>query len=392
MAPAANAAISRDKDTIPKRLWTEQEAGQKPTVRSATTAEDEGRMIAATIGSLRAKRAGNAPWSEFAVLVRAAFVMMPIVEALRNAGIPVRRISDRAPEVATEVQAVIAWLRLAASRSNRGGRERWDPGADDAFRRACVLPRRGISGSQFGRLRDAASEKGLAFADAVRAEDISKKDRSVFEPILEIARRIGSALPGLAADDALRLAAKESGMAALISAAGRRAKEDFQATCTAAIQAGSLAGFVDVAAIDLADEITTVADGVQIMTLHAAKGLEFDHVFLAGLEDGVFPSRKAEDQGALPEERRLFYVGLTRARRTLHLSWAQSRKFPSRASRFLSEIEPLSLPPPPPGTSPRPGPRRTKGAPVRLNEPLSDAEVERLVEDYYKRKGKHPPR
>ncbi|MFC7543674.1 3'-5' exonuclease [Siccirubricoccus deserti] len=223
-----------------------------------------------------------------------------------------------------------------------------------------MLPRRGISGSQFGRLRDAASEKAIAFADAVRAADLSPEDRSTFEPIIEIARRIASALPGLAADDALRLAAKESGTAALISAAGLRAEEDFQATCTAAIQAGSLAGFVDVAAIDLAEEITTAADGVQVMTLHAAKGLEFDHVFLAGLEDGLFPSRKAEDQGALPEERRLFYVGLTRARRTLHLSWAQSRQYPSRASRFLSEIEPLPLLPTIELKSPRPVPRRRR--------------------------------
>jgi len=156
---AANAAISRDRDTIPKRLWTEQKAGLKPTVRSATTAEDEARLIAVTIESLRAERTGDAPWSEFAVLVRAAFVMKPIVEALRNAAIPVRRVSDRAPEVATEVQAAIAWLRLAASRRVEGARERLDPGADDAFRRACVLPRRGISGSQFGRLRDAASQR-----------------------------------------------------------------------------------------------------------------------------------------------------------------------------------------------------------------------------------------
>ena len=387
---AANAAISRDRDTIPKRLWTEQKAGLKPTVRSATTAEDEARLIATTIESLRAERTGDAPWSEFAVLVRMAFVKNPIVEALRNAAIPVRRVSDRAPEVATEVQAAIAWLRLAASRRVEGARERWDPGADDAFRRACVLPRRGISGSQFGRLRDAASQKGLAFADAVRAADLSPEDQSAFEPILETARRIASALPRLAADDALRLAAKESGTAALISAAGLRAKEDFQAMCNAAIQAGSLAGFVDVAAIDLAEEITTAADGVQVMTLHAAKGLEFDHVFLAGLEDGLFPSRKAEDQGALPEERRLFYVGLTRARRTLHLSWAQSRQYPSRASRFLSEIEPLPLPPTTKLKSPRPGPPKTKGAPVRLTAPPSKAEVNRLVEDYYKRTGKRP--
>lgn len=389
---AANAAISRDRDTIPKRLWTEQGAGPRPTVRSAPTAEDEGQLIATSMQSLRAGRDGDAPWHEFAVLVRAAFVMKPIVEALRRVGIPVRRVTDRVPEVAIEVQAAIAWLRLAASRRIEGGRERWDPGADDAFRRACVLPRRGISGSQFGRLRDAASEKGLAFADAVRAADLSPEDRNAFEPILEIARRIGGGLPGLAADEALRLAARESGVVALISAAGLRAKEDFEATCSAAIQAGSLAGFVDVAAIDLAEEITTTADGVQVMTLHAAKGLEFDHVFLAGLEDGLFPSRKAEDQGALPEERRLFYVGLTRARRTLHLTWAQSRQYPSRASRFLSEIEPLPVPARPEPKSPRPDPAKTKGVPLRPTAPPSEAEVKRLVDDYYKRKGKPPPR
>src|SRR4051812_28076196 len=111
------------------------------------------------------------------------------------------------------------------------------------------------------------------------------------------------------------------------------------ATLRAAEQAGSVAAYCDGAALGAMPGEAEVTDAVQVMTLHRAKGLEFDHILLAGLEEGVWPNWQAEQQGAIAEERRLFYVGVTRARHSLQLSWVRYRRdWVGKPSRFLAEI------------------------------------------------------
>ena len=361
---AANAISARDPDAVRKTLRAAEPvgtAGAAIMVRGCQTAEDEGRAVVSWAQGLRARQP-DLPWRHCAVLVRAGFVAEPILEALREAGLGVQLVSERETEAPREVLGVIAWLRLALSRHPLGrDGEQWDPAADDAFRRTCAMPRGAIGGQAFARLRQHATDVGDALAASVQAAPLDLAERRGFEAVLETARRISGRIGGRGTtpSDALRVAASESGLADALgqAAATRRAWATLLAR---ADRAGTVAEFAEAAALGVLDAEPEGPDSIQLMTLHRAKGLEFDHVFMAGLEEGVFPSRRAETEGSLPEERRLFYVGLTRARHTLRLSWVRRRRqWASHASRFVTEIPETLMD----GVVPqRPEPSARKGA------------------------------
>jgi superfamily I DNA/RNA helicase len=341
---AANAVATRDPEALPKTLRPadpKAPAGLPIAVSEAATPDDEGRDALTWIQALRRKQP-ELPWRECAVLVRAGFVADPILAALRQAGIPVRLVTDREPETPREVLGAIAWLRLAMSRTGGGKRhpEGWSPAADDAFRRACAFPPRGIGGTLFGRLREHAATQGLSLADAVATLPGTAQERQGLEAVLGIAREIGDgiALRKLGPADALRLAAEASEIAERLDGRGT-AGEAWEKLLLAAGPSGDVVAFCDRAALADAPGGSAAPDAVPVMTLHQAKGLEFDHVLLAGLEEGVWPHWAAEQNGALAEERRLFYVGLTRARRSLRLSWVRNRReWAAKPSRFLGEL------------------------------------------------------
>ncbi|WP_419757991.1 ATP-dependent helicase [Acidisoma sp.] len=340
---AANAISGLDPDAVRKTLRPAEAggtAGAAIMVRGYQTAEDEGRAVVAWVQALRARQP-DLPLRACAVLVRAGFVAEPILEALRDAGLGVQLVSEREAEPPREVLGVIAWLRLALSRHPVGRKgEQWDPAADDAFRRTCAMPRGAIGGQAFARLRQHASDIGEALAGSVHDAPLDAAEKRAFEAVLEVGRRIADRI-GIGASkpsEALRVAAAESGLAEALGqgAATRRAWTTLLAR---ADRAGTVAEFAEAAALGVLDAEPEGPDSIQVMTLHRAKGLEFDHVFMAGLEEGVFPSRRAETEGSLPEERRLFYVGLTRARHTLRLSWVRRRRqWESKPSRFVTEI------------------------------------------------------
>ena len=340
---AANAVSAKDPEVLRKTLTVadpERSAGAVIGLRGVETAEDEGRAVVSWIARLR-HAAPALPLRECAVLVRAASVAEPILDALREAGLPAQIVSEREAEMPREIQAAIAWLRLALSRAaRRGGAEEWDAAADDAFRRACAMPKRDISGQAFARLRAFATDTAEPLASAVSHAPLSEGERAGFETVLGIARLIASGIasPKTRASAGLRLAAEESGLARALdgSAPLRRAWATLLAR---ADRLGSPAEFAEAAEFGALDTEPEGPDSVPVMTLHRAKGLEFDHVFMAGLEEGLFPNRRAEAEGTLAEERRLFYVGLTRARLSLHLSWvARRRQWRSKPSRFIAEI------------------------------------------------------
>jgi superfamily I DNA/RNA helicase len=399
---AANQVIARDRDTLPKALRParpEADAGAPITIREAPTPEDEGAAVVAWVTGLR-RREPDTAWRDFAVLVRAGFVAAPILAALRRAGVPAQQMADREPETPREVLATIAWLRLAGSRAvdPRSRAETWDPAADDAFRRACAFPPRGIGGTAFGKLRALAAESGLALAAVVDGPASGSGAPQGLQAVTASARRISQTILDrrLGPADALRLAAAEAGLAERLAGAGASLAAAWQAALTAAARTGSVAAFCEQAALGAAAAEAgqaTVPDAVQVMTLHRAKGLEFAHVFLAGCEEGVFPSRRAEEDGSLPEERRLFYVGLTRARRTLRLSWVrQRREWPSRPSRFLADIpsqlaEGSGRSSPSRSTSPHSSGRSPDSRPARTHlPPPSKEEADRLVREFLARK------
>ncbi len=391
---AANAVAAGDREALPRTLRPadpQAAAGASIAVQASLAAEDEGRAAVAWVQALRRARPGL-PWRECAVLVRAGFVATPILAALRAAGIPTRQVAEREPEAPREVLAAIAWLRLAMSREvgDGSGPERWSPGADDAFRRACAAPPRGIGGLLFGRLRAHAAETGVALAAAVGSLSGSAGALSDLKAVVAIARSIGDGVSQrrLGPAEALRLAAESSGIVDGLQEDGAAPLGlAWTAALQAADRAGSVAAFCEAAALgDGAGEVEA-CDGVQVMTLHRAKGLEFDHVLLAGLEEGVWPHRQAEQHGALAEEARLFYVGITRARHTLRLSWVRNRRdWDAKPSRFLASIPEELVE----GSARERG--RTQGsAPTRATTtpvvaPPTQAETDRLVVDFLARR------
>ena len=380
---AANAVAAQDPEALPKTLRpAEPKAppGQSITVREAATPEDEGREVIAWLRALKGRQP-EPRWRECVVLVRAGFVADPILAALRQAAIPVRLVTEREPEAPREVLGAIAWLRLALSRSATGSRgaEDWATEADDAFRRACAYPPRGIGAVLFGRLREHAAERSLALAGAVPSLPASPDERRALEAVLGIAREIadGVARRALGPADALRLAAEASEIAERLEGGGKLGAAWGKAL-QAAEKAGSVAAFCEGAALTDAVDGSEEADAVPVMTLHQAKGLEFDHVLLAGLEEGVWPHWAAEQNGALAEERRLFYVGLTRARHSLQLTWVRHRReWEGKPSRFLGEL---------PKSQAKPGSAKPT-VPAHAGPPMpTGAERDRLVAEFLARK------
>ncbi|WP_043344909.1 3'-5' exonuclease [Belnapia moabensis] len=392
---AANAIAAEDPEALPKILRPadpKAPPGPSITIREAPIAEDEGRGALAWLQALR-RRQPELLWRKCAVLVRAGFVAEPILAALRQADVPVRLVTDREPEPPKEVLATMAWLRLAMSRSHGGklGADVWDPAADDAFRRACAFPARGIGGALFGRLREHAAERGFALAAAVATLPATPAERQGLEAVLGVAGEIadGVARKTLGPADALRLAAEASEIAERLGLDGKLGHA-WTVALRAAEQAGSVAAYCDGAALGAMPGEAEPADAVQVLTLHRAKGLEFDHVLLAGLEEGVWPNWQAEQRGAIAEERRLFYVGVTRARHSLQLSWVRQRRgWAGKPSRFLAEI-PKAL------TEAgavsgrfkgsRPASRTTAVQPTRPVKPPSQVETDRLVAEFTARK------
>jgi superfamily I DNA/RNA helicase len=385
---AANAIAAEDPEALPKTLRPadpKAPLGQSITIREAPTPEDDGRNALAWVQALR-RRQPELPWRECAVLVRAGFVVEPILAARRQANIPARLVTDREPEPPKEVLATIAWLRLAMSRAGKA----WNPAADDAFRRACAFPARGIGGALFGRLREHAAERGLALAAAVATLPAAPQEQQGLEAVLGVAGEIadGVARGKLGPADALRLAAEASEIAERLSKDGKLDRA-WAAALRAAEQAGSVAAYCDSAALGSTPGEADAVDAVQVMTLHRAKGLEFDHVLLAGLEEGVWPNWQAEQQGAIAEERRLFYVGVTRARHSLQLSWVRHRRdWAGKPSRFLAEIPKALIEGA--AASQRSANRGTTGRaparPARSVKPPTQAETDRLVAEFMARK------
>ena len=358
---AANEVIRHNLTRRGKTLWTANPEGEP--VRIAELPEDaaEATWIVQQIEETR--RREHRPLRAFAVLYRTNAQSRALEEALRRAGIPYRLVGGIRFYERREIKDVLAYLRLIAN-----------PQDDEAFHRAIQWPARGVGDKSVDVLRAWAASQGLPVFEAARRVSEVPDLRPTVRPILaafagQIAKWAAQAASGARLEALLRDVLAEGGLwdalrqdeeaeerlrnvEALVAGAA-----DFDRLWEAgdprvrgllAEEDGALrrldAFLAQAALLASVDSYDPTADAVVLMTLHAAKGLEFDVVFIAGLEEGVFPLARAYDEPAdLEEERRLFYVGVTRARQRLILTWGRRRRrggewLPSAPSSFLRAL------------------------------------------------------
>jgi DNA helicase II / ATP-dependent DNA helicase PcrA len=347
---AANAVIAHNPDRLGKKLWTDSGDGEPVDLYAAYNEIDEARFIVDRIGQW--VRDGGSH-GDCAVLYRSNAQSRVLEEQLLAEQVPYRvyggvRFFERA-----EVKDTLAYLRLVANR-----------GDDAAFERAVNTPTRGIGERTLDEVRRMARGNALSLWDAsLRVQQgaaLQARARNAlagFHALVDALEREIAELPLKDKIDHVLLRSglrvhytNESKGAAdsrvdnldeLVSVASRFVKGDDED----AAQLSELVAFLAYASLEAGEgQAQAGEDGVQLMTLHSAKGLEFPLVFLAGIEEGLFPNaRSVEESGRLEEERRLAYVGITRARQKLVLSYAESRRLHGQdmygmPSRFLREI------------------------------------------------------
>jgi len=356
---AANALIANNTERLGKELWTAGDEGELVRVYSGYNDLDEARFVAERIDDWIG--AGGSP-DEVAILYRSNAQSRVLEEALLRAQIPYRIYGGVRFFERVEIKNALAYLRLALDRHS-----------DPAFERVVNTPTRGIGEKTLESVRELARARGVSLWQACRLAIAERLVTArVADKLADFQRLIddlGEASQTLPLHELADLCINASGLLAFhASERGERGlarKENLEELVSACRQfsgelvfpfedsRGSeqsvLAEFLDQAALDSGERQAESGACVQMMTLHSAKGLEFPLVFLTGMEEGLFPHRMStEEPGRIEEERRLCYVGITRAMRQLYLTYAETRRLHgtdtyNRPSRFLQEIPPALL-------------------------------------------------
>ena len=338
----AAGVIDNNLQRKDKTLWTENPQGEPAAVYRGWDEHEEANFVAQTILKTRADGVG---WDGIAVFYRTNAQSRVLEDALRRARIPYVIVGGVRFYERKEIKDTLAWLRLSIN-----------PADDVAFRRAVQAPPRGVGATTLARLDEVALDHNLPLLTlaAMPPPDVRGKARSGLEDFAATVGRLASQRGALSPPAFIDLVLQASGCRKALEqdrspeAEGRlenleeliAAAEDFaHAEGEATVEA-----FLDsVALMSDVDELKEAEARVTLMTLHSAKGLEFPVVFLSGLEEGVFPhARSMNDPEEIEEERRLCYVGLTRARERLYLSYAVHRRIHGygvgEPSRFLREM------------------------------------------------------
>lgn len=344
---AASAVIAHNKGRLGKTLWTEADYGERVQLLESWDGGEEAAWIGSRIEELSVGggRHRRCEFDEIAVLVRASRQMREIEDRLLTLGIPYRIIGGPRFYERREIRDAVAYLRLAASLSD-----------DLAFERIVNTPKRGIGAKSLGAIHAAARAANIPLLAAARQLAVSGKlPRGAVSGLKELAEKL-EAWSQLAGDpqqnpgDLAGRIVEESGLADM----WRNTKtpdaetrlDNLNELASAVGGYASLRAFLDHIALVAENNEEAEGSRVSVMTLHAAKGLEFPVVFLPGWEDGGFPSIKAmeeDPQSGLEEERRLAYVGLTRAKELCLVSCAVNRMvngswMSSVRSRFIDEL------------------------------------------------------
>ena len=331
LVDAANAVIEKNKNRKEKRSTTEQDAGEPIVVHMASSAEDEARWIALRIRELMSQ--GVKP-EDVAILFRTNFQSRALEEGLLRAGVPYKLLGTRFFG-RKEVKDALAWMRLAM-----------DPSREVDKLRAAAAPPRGLGAVTLGKL--AAGQR-----DQLRASDLAKVEK--FEQTID---ELALAADELVPSEFVKLVIEKSGMRrALVEEGSEEDRERFENVeelASVAARHDSVPGKEGIALFLAEAALASDQDeldqgektGVTLMTVHAAKGLEFDTVFVAGMEEGLFPHQGmgADTNRDEEEERRLFYVAMTRAKSRLCLTLSRVRKIYgsdtyAEPSSFLADID-----------------------------------------------------
>ena len=337
---AASHLIAHNEGRLGKTLRTEDVDGEKVTVTGSWDSEEEARGIGEEIEQLQ--RAGN-KLNEIAILVRASFQMREFEDRFVTLGMPYRVIGGPRFYERAEVRDALAYLRVINS-----------PADDLAFERIVNLPKRGLGDASIQLLHDIGRKRRIPLTEAARAvidtDELTPKARSSLREVVTNFDRWRAQRDVVPHTELAEIVLDESGYTEMwqkdrsADAAGRlenlkelvRSMQDFE----------NLHGFLEHISLVMDREGGADEDAVSLMTLHSAKGLEFDNVFLPGWEEGLFPHQRALDEqgrAGLEEERRLAHVGITRARKRAKLFFATNRRIHGSwsttiPSRFLDEL------------------------------------------------------
>jgi DNA helicase II / ATP-dependent DNA helicase PcrA len=343
---AANAVIARNRSRAAKRLWTENEDGAAITLTQAGTEKDE--AILASDRILRDVRTGRRQYGDFAILYRTNAQSRVIEEALLTLRVPHVLVGGQRFYERKEIRDVIAYLRLV-----------WNPKDDVSFRRVFNMPTRGLGAGTLATIEEMAERRGTSLLEALSDQELQatlpKKALNGVRSFLGAVQSASDETERGTVTQVLNTILNASGYLAMLRTENSREAisrlENLQELVNVTTEYDrsaddpTLGGFLEsVSLVADVDSLGEGGQGVTLMTLHSAKGLEFPVVYMLGLEEGIFPhSRSLGQDSQIEEERRLCYVGMTRAREELHLLFAHRRAIygqPSfnRPSRFLEDL------------------------------------------------------
>ena len=340
---AAGAVVSRNLARKGKTLWTDRSQGEKVRLFEARNAEEEAQFVAGEVASAVAERGAES----LAVLYRTNAQSRLLEEGLRLRGITYRLVGGFSFYARAEIKDALAYARLANNLRD-----------DAAFGRIVNTPARGVGDTTFGALVESARQDRLGLWEALEHElfvrRLPPRARTALEGFHSLMTNLVGDRQHLPLGEFFRSILDRTGYIEILQEEGQPGAEDrvenleelVNAATEAEEQSQTLAEFLDHASLVSDADDYDEQSRVTLMTLHSAKGLEFDAVYLVGMEEGLFPHQfSVDDAAGVEEERRLCYVGMTRAKDRLTLSWARQRRSYARESfeetkpsRFLQEV------------------------------------------------------
>ena len=349
---AANSIIAKNKNQLEKKVFSENEEGEKIKIHRAYSDNEEGKLVAESI--LEAKANNQLHYKDFALLYRTNAQSRALEEVLRKLNVPYKLYGGTSFYQRKEIKDLIAYFRMAVN-----------PQDEEALKRVINYPRRGIGNTTLERIIIAAGQHDLSlwevvkeapryidsrsagavekFAVLIQSFQVLIEQQNAFDVAMHIARQSGI-LKELYEDKSVEGLSRYENLQELLNGLKEFSERED-------IEEKTLPVFMeDVALLTNEDmDKNPDADTVSLMTIHASKGLEFPHVYIVGLEENLFPSQLSlNSRSELEEERRLFYVAITRAERNLVLSYATSRYRwgtlnSCEPSRFIDELDPRFL-------------------------------------------------